>query len=71
MMRRIILVGIALIAGYAGYGAWRMARPGREVKPVSRATSPDPSKDPVYVCPMDPDIRSNDPGNCSRCLISR
>ena len=30
-------------------------------------TTPDPSKDPVYVCPMDPDIRSNNPGNCQRC----
>jgi hypothetical protein len=28
---------------------------------------PDPSKDPVYICPMDKDIRSNTPGNCSRC----
>src|ERR1051325_360813 len=28
---------------------------------------PDPSKDPVYVCPMDPDVRSNDPGVCQRC----
>jgi Heavy metal binding domain len=31
-----------------------------------RAT-PDPSKDPVYVCPMDPDVRSHNPGVCSRC----
>lgn len=31
-----------------------------------RAT-PDPSKDPVYVCPMDPDVRSHSPGVCSRC----
>jgi Heavy metal binding domain len=30
-------------------------------------TTPDPSKDPVYFCPMDKDIRSNTPGNCSRC----
>jgi hypothetical protein len=30
-------------------------------------TTPDPSKDPVYFCPMDKDIRSNHPGNCSRC----
>src|SRR5215813_10733478 len=30
-------------------------------------TSPDPSKDPIYFCPMDKDIRSNTPGNCSRC----
>jgi hypothetical protein len=30
-------------------------------------TTPNPSKDPVYFCPMDRDIRSNAPGNCSRC----
>jgi Heavy metal binding domain len=30
-------------------------------------TTPDPSKDPVWFCPMDRDIRSNAPGNCSRC----
>jgi hypothetical protein len=29
--------------------------------------TPDPSKDPVYFCPMDKDVRSNTPGNCSRC----
>jgi len=31
------------------------------------ATTPDPSKDLVYICPMDHDIRSNEPGKCSRC----
>src|SRR3954471_2732614 len=30
-------------------------------------TAPNPSKDPVYFCPMDKDIRSNTPGTCSRC----
>src|SRR2546426_10874877 len=30
-------------------------------------TTPEPSKDPVFFCPMDKDIRSNSPGNCSRC----
>src|SRR5262245_33423276 len=30
-------------------------------------TAPDPSKDPIYFCPMDKDVRSNTPGNCSRC----
>jgi hypothetical protein len=29
--------------------------------------TPDPSKDPIYFCPMDKDIRSNSPGKCSRC----
>jgi heavy metal-binding protein len=27
----------------------------------------DPSKDPVYICPMDPDVRSHAPGTCRRC----
>ena len=27
----------------------------------------DPSKDPVYICPMDPDVRSQKPGACRRC----
>ena len=29
--------------------------------------APDPSAGLVYVCPMDPDVRSHDPGNCRRC----
>lgn len=33
----------------------------------SRVNQQDPSSDPVYICPMDPDIRSHSPGNCSRC----
>jgi hypothetical protein len=33
----------------------------------SQTQTPNPSKDPVYICPMDKDIRSNTPGNCSRC----
>lgn len=28
---------------------------------------PDPSNDLVYVCPMDPDVRSHVPGTCRRC----
>jgi hypothetical protein len=34
---------------------------------VQVKVTPDPSKDPVYFCPMDKDIRSNNPGNCTRC----
>src|SRR5277367_667002 len=25
------------------------------------------AQDKVFVCPMDPDVRSNQPGNCRRC----
>src|SRR5438552_10577034 len=28
---------------------------------------PDSIRDPVYICPMDKDVRSNNPGNCARC----
>jgi hypothetical protein len=31
------------------------------------AALPDPSTDPVYVCPMDPDVRAHAPGTCRRC----
>src|SRR4029450_13261900 len=33
------------------------------------APAPLPSQNPgdVYICPMDPDVRSNNPGKCARC----
>jgi hypothetical protein len=34
---------------------------------TSSPSGPDPSRDLAYVCPMDPDIRSNEPGKCPRC----
>ena len=30
-------------------------------------SAPDPSADVVYMCPMDPEIRSHNPGTCRRC----
>jgi hypothetical protein len=39
--------------------------PGPAQGQASRA--PNPSTDLAYVCPMDRDIRSNNPGKCSRC----
>src|SRR5947208_8150471 len=35
--------------------------------PAQGSTSPTPSVDLAYVCPMDRDIRSNGPGKCPRC----
>lgn len=32
-----------------------------------RTQAPNPSTNTVYMCPMDKDIRSNDPGKCPRC----
>jgi hypothetical protein len=34
---------------------------------IQSAAPLDPSKDPVFVCPMDPDVRSHNPGTCRRC----
>ena len=34
---------------------------------IVEAAPIDPSKDPVYICPMDPDVRSHAPGTCRRC----
>ena len=31
------------------------------------AAASTPSPDVVFVCPMDPDVRSHDPGSCRRC----
>jgi heavy metal-binding protein len=51
---------VAIAAHYDGFVAT-----GRT---VSRAASTfDVRKNAVYVCPMDPDVRSNGPGKCRRC----
>jgi hypothetical protein len=34
---------------------------------AAAATTPDPSKDTIYMCPMDKDIRAHAPGKCPRC----
>src|SRR5262245_77818 len=36
---------------------------------VAQTPAPLPSQNAgdVYICPMDPDVRSNNPGKCSRC----
>ena len=39
----------------------------RSANPESPSPPPDPSQGVVYICPMDPDVRSHDPGNCRRC----
>jgi hypothetical protein len=42
---------------------------GLVVSAQTPALQPLPSQNPgeVYVCPMDPDVRSNAPGKCARC----
>ena len=58
-------VGLALTLSYAaseGDRSFSTAGAPRQV-----TTAPDPSRDLVYVCPMDPDVRSHAPGVCPRC----
>jgi hypothetical protein len=40
---------------------------GRGGPPRAASVDPNPSRDLAYVCPMDADIRSSEPGKCPRC----
>ena len=57
----VVAASIVAVAGhYNGFGA-----PGAPLPRI--ASTFDVRKNPVYVCPMDPDVRSNSPGACRRC----
>jgi hypothetical protein len=59
----VVVVVAAIVAVATHYDGF--APTGRT---VPRAASTfDVRKNAVYVCPMDPDIRSNGPGKCRRC----
>ncbi len=45
----------------------RSRSPGQRVSQSQPSTPPDPSQGVVYICPMDPDVRSHDAGVCRRC----
>jgi heavy metal-binding protein len=67
-MRIVRLCAVSVIIGVA-WACTERATPTPDVEPARTqgATSPNPSTDLAYVCPMDRDIRSNDPGKCPRC----
>ena len=44
-----------------------LAEPIARAEPQLPRSAPDPSADVVYMCPMDPEIRSHNPGTCRRC----
>lgn len=52
-----------LLAGAAVVWSQQGADLGRVLDPNTRALVPDV----VWFCPMDPDVRSHDPGKCPRC----
>lgn len=62
---------LALI-GVLGWSAMARSDPTLVIEPVSAApianSKPvDPTQQAVYICPMDPDVRSDRAGKCRRC----
>jgi hypothetical protein len=59
---------LCLVACCAAFGCTRNAPPAAETAPAkAKAATPNPSADLAYVCPMDREVRSNQPGKCPRC----
>src|SRR3974390_1981351 len=44
-----------------------MAEPRKYLAPRSPASKPTPAKGVIYTCPMHPQIRRTEPGNCPIC----
>ncbi|MDX1444449.1 MAG: efflux RND transporter periplasmic adaptor subunit [Gammaproteobacteria bacterium] len=76
-MKRIslLVIGLLLVAMAAGY---LVSQPGENSGDTAQASSQASSRestrehaekhlDPTYVCPMHPDVTSDEPGNCPIC----
>ena len=62
----ILVIAMSVVAVAMHYDGFGPAEP-----PLPRVTPVfDVRKNAVYVCPMDPDVRSNAPGACRRCGMS-
>ena len=61
------LIGVCVVCASARSDQTGPADLTRAIAETPSAAPLDPSKDPVYVCPMDPDVRSHNPGTCRRC----
>jgi hypothetical protein len=64
------LIALAIVA--AGVAGCQRDQPARRSQAGDGAaqrmvSSPDPSTSHIYLCPMDQDIRSYEPGKCPRC----
>jgi hypothetical protein len=69
-MRLVHLCALLFVAGgWLACTDSEPAPPAVDAAPAraQRAVTPNPSTDLAYVCPMDRDVRSNDPGKCPRC----
>jgi len=59
----IVVIAMSIVAVAMHYDGFAPADPALpRVTPIF-----DVRKNAVYVCPMDPDVRSNAPGSCRRC----
>jgi len=64
----VLVVVMAVVAVAMHYDRVEPYEPGRPVPRTAVVQAAfDVRKNPVYICPMDPDVRSNEPGKCRRC----
>ena len=68
-MRTRAIASIGVLCGLTAIARADVIGPADAVSAIAtiQAAPIDPSKDPVYICPMDPDVRSHAPGTCRRC----
>ncbi len=59
--KALLAVAVYIVLSFLIGSLWAQNSPPPQ-NPTNGAVT-----DPVYFCPMDPDIRSHDPGNCERC----
>ena len=68
MVARNLVLAVAAAACLAAHSDTPfLAEPIARAEPQLPRSAPDPSADVVYMCPMDPEIRSHSPGTCRRC----
>src|SRR5712691_2762447 len=64
----VLSAALLLLGGVTAFWAQSPAQPPaidpNAINPADVKAPTDPS---VWVCPMDPDVRSSQPGNCPRC----
>lgn len=63
-------LGLVVVLGFCVSARSDRAVLGEPLVPPARAqitSTPDPARGLVYMCPMDPDVRSHSAGSCRRC----
>jgi hypothetical protein len=66
--RLILWIGAASLVAVSGCQRAQEAPTAAPAAAAAAASqTPDPSRDTIYMCPMDKDIRAHAPGKCPRC----